>query len=428
MKYTPPIGGAPNDPYVDVNPATGVDGSYVPAAAIEGPQRELHNLIEGLGGVPDPADDGQVLDWLLASLAMLTGNASHVFRVAQAVGANDATPLSQVQALIAALPGKNKIINGNFDIWQRGTSANLGNDGTMVFGPDRWKAWSNGTGMVGTISRQTFTLGQTDVPNNPTNFCRVNVTTPAIGQGYNVIAQFIESVLTLAGKPVAISFWAKASANINLPSIKIQQHFGSGGAPSATVDTLLAANLSITPAWQKFTYTTTLAAIAGKSLGTNNDSALILQLGLPVNATSTVDIAQVQVEVGNVVTEFEQRHIAEELALCQRYYEKSYIDNSYSGTADQSGDYEFYTQIASQTDHPLLNARFAVRKRAIPAITWYSITTGASGKIRNISASTDLTVTQNSRSSQGQTGYPSTAAVTGAGTWLAAHWVADAEL
>lgn len=91
MKYTPPIGGAANDPYVDVNPATGVDGSIVPAAAIEGPQRELHNLIEGLGGVPDPENYSQLVDWLLASFANIGGNASQLFRVLTANQFDDST-------------------------------------------------------------------------------------------------------------------------------------------------------------------------------------------------------------------------------------------------------------------------------------------------------------------------------------------------
>ena len=56
MKYTPPIGGAANDPYVDANPATGVEGSPVPAAAIEHPQREIANVITAAGLTPDVGD------------------------------------------------------------------------------------------------------------------------------------------------------------------------------------------------------------------------------------------------------------------------------------------------------------------------------------------------------------------------------------
>lgn len=53
MKYTQPIGGAANDPYVDANPATGVEGSPVPAAAIEDPQREIVDVITYAQMVPD---------------------------------------------------------------------------------------------------------------------------------------------------------------------------------------------------------------------------------------------------------------------------------------------------------------------------------------------------------------------------------------
>ncbi len=60
MKYVPPVGGADNDPYIDGNPSTGVEGSAVPAAAIEDPMRELSGLIAGVGLVPDDADLTQV--------------------------------------------------------------------------------------------------------------------------------------------------------------------------------------------------------------------------------------------------------------------------------------------------------------------------------------------------------------------------------
>lgn len=66
MKYNPPVGGDPDDPYVDENPATGVDGSAVPAAAIEDPQRELINLIEEAGLTPDEEDLTQVYDAIVA--------------------------------------------------------------------------------------------------------------------------------------------------------------------------------------------------------------------------------------------------------------------------------------------------------------------------------------------------------------------------
>ncbi len=61
MDYIPPIGGAPGDPYVDANLAAGIEGSLVPAAAVELPQREIVNVIAGAGLAPDPGTHTQLL-------------------------------------------------------------------------------------------------------------------------------------------------------------------------------------------------------------------------------------------------------------------------------------------------------------------------------------------------------------------------------
>jgi hypothetical protein len=61
MKYQPPTGGAPNDPYVGANPGAGQQGSRVPPKAIEHPQREIAHVIEAADMVPDEADLHQLL-------------------------------------------------------------------------------------------------------------------------------------------------------------------------------------------------------------------------------------------------------------------------------------------------------------------------------------------------------------------------------
>ena len=56
MIYTPPVGGAPGDPYVDRNTGAGIDGSIVPAQAIEDPQREIAAVITAAGITPSAGD------------------------------------------------------------------------------------------------------------------------------------------------------------------------------------------------------------------------------------------------------------------------------------------------------------------------------------------------------------------------------------
>ena len=66
---------------------------------------------------------------------------------------------------------RNKFINGNFDYWQRATSnTNVVN---AQYVADRWINLKSGSPTLN-ISRQSFTVGQTDVPNEPTYYLQAN--------------------------------------------------------------------------------------------------------------------------------------------------------------------------------------------------------------------------------------------------------------
>ena len=223
---------------------------------------------------------------------------------------------------------RNKIINGNFDIWQRGTS--LGSGTGQRFLADRF---SNASVVsTYTASRQVFSNGQTDVPNNPDFFHRTVVSSVAGNANYCLFKQTIESVKTLAGKTATLSFYAKADSSKSI-SIEFQQTFGSGGSPSSNVSEIGVQKLNLTTSWQKFTVTANIPSIAGKTIGTDNNDILYVnfwfEAGSDYNSrtnslgqqSGTFDIAQVQLEEGSVATPFENRPIGTELDLCQRYFE-----------------------------------------------------------------------------------------------------------
>jgi len=219
---------------------------------------------------------------------------------------------------------RNAIINGNFDIWQRGTSF-TGSE----YGADRW--FNTRSGTTQTVTRQTFTLGQTAVPGEPTYFCRTVVSSVAGAGSFSILVQKIEGVRAFAGQQVTISFWAKADATKNI-AVELAQVFGSGGSPSTDVTAIGLSKVSIGTTFQKVTVTATVPSISGKTLGTNNDDNLALLIWLDAGSnwdartdtlgqqSGTFEIAQVQVEPGPVATPFERRPIGTELALCQRYY------------------------------------------------------------------------------------------------------------
>jgi len=216
---------------------------------------------------------------------------------------------------------RNVIINGNFDIWQRDTSFASPANGSYV--ADRWRVDYTGTGATRTISRQAFTLGQTDVPGEPTYFLRFDQSVAGSGAAGNAITQRIEGVRTFAGQTITISFWGKAAASLTLPRIAVFQYFGLGGSPSASTVTVAASNVAVGTSWAKYTYTLTMPSLSGKTIGTNGTDGIWLEIRVPINTTFTFDLAQVQLEAGPVATPFESRPIGTELALCQRYYLKS---------------------------------------------------------------------------------------------------------
>lgn len=263
---------------------------------------------------------------------------------------NSTVPLSaaDVQSAIEELgrrPRKNHVINGNFDIWQRGADFSPSTGHTA----DRWK--SNASGGTMNVTQQSFALGQTDVPGEPRYFIRMDATVADDNMGF---IHKIEGVRTLAGKQVTLSFWAKSDAARSI-NISLRQHFGSGGSPSP--DTSVGDSVAVTTSWQKFTYTPTLPSLSGKTIGTDGNDRLDILLVNGANETFTLDIAQVQLEEGPVATDFEQRTIGEEWALCLRYFEKEGQNLTRVCRANNST-----TAFSS-------NIPFLVRKRTIPTIT-----------------------------------------------------------
>lgn len=254
---------------------------------------------------------------------------------------------------------RNVIINGDFDIWQRDTSQTSSGFGS----DDRWR--NSHVGSTKTHSRGTFSVGQTEVPSNPTYFSRTVVTSVAGSSNFVYKYIKIENVSTFAGETITVSFWARADASKNIAT-ELGQHFGSGGAPSSIISEIGVTTHSLTTTWQKFTVTLALPSISGKTLGTDNNDNLQLVFWFEAGSdhnnntnslgqqSGTFDIAQVQVEGGGVATNFEQRSVGEELRLCQRYYEETTFQFMTSANAALSGT------LGGNVSHMM--------KRAIPTI------------------------------------------------------------
>ncbi len=231
--------------------------------------------------------------------------------------------------------GKNVVINGAMDIWQRGT-ANVTT--ASAYTADRWQKES--ATHYG-VSRQT-TSDTTNLPN--IQYCarvqRTSGSTSLSGMGF---AQSIENAQSyqLIGKTVVMSFWARAGANYSAASSALTTTLYSGTGTDANVTsswsgtaTVATSNITLTTTWQRFSITGTVAS-----------SATQLAVYINANPSGTAgandyyEITGVQVELGSVATAFTRAGgtLQGELAACQRYYQTSgtsiYSANVTSGSS-----------------------------------------------------------------------------------------------
>jgi hypothetical protein len=143
---------------------------------------------------------------------------------------------------------------------------------------------------------------------------------------------------------------------------------------------------------------------------------------------ATFYITGVQLEVGSSATGFEYRQYQQELALCQRYFEKSYNQDVAIGALTASGAFIFQTTNLTSGTPTLANTMpFAVVKRAAVTPTFYSPSTGASGKARDFATAADVNANANTTGTQSFSWYVTTGA-TQTQVNFGVQWTVSAEL
>ncbi len=232
---------------------------------------------------------------------------------------------------------ENRIINGAFDFWQRGTTQN-------TFGyksADRW--YLDFSGGTVSFSRMGWGPGPRLGRNNPRQHARIAVSGQS-GSNTAYIDQAIEDVRSYAGETITVLGWANRSGGSGNFRVEMYQNFGTGGSPSSTV-TVGSVTCDVgTGSWQPFAATFNVPTIAGKTLGTNDNHRLNLRLvasGTGMIENHNLDLWGIHIRVGTHTTAACDAYLAPEfgaeLLRCQRYYEKSYQLTTAPGTATTNG-------------------------------------------------------------------------------------------
>ena len=291
------------------------------------------------------------------------------------MGRSQAVQTAQVGAA-AFFAGKNALINGGFDIWQRGTSI-TGNG--FSYGADRWAFWrfNSGTGLsmsqgsglansqytvkVQRISGQTFT--------------------DAIYLTYDMETS---DSYRFAGKTVTFSFYIRKGSNYSGGDITAAIRTGTGtnqnlfnGYTGGTNIASTTATISSTSTFQRVTLTGTVSSSA-------------TQVGVYITYTPTgtantndfIEVGQAQLELGSVATEFSRcgGTLAGELAACQRYYYRISAANVYN---------RFGFGTARTTGHWIGIIQFPVKMRVTPT----ALDSSAANTFQLYDGSNDIAVT-----------------------------------
>jgi len=351
---------------------------------------------------------------------------------------------------------KNRIINGAMAIDQRNAGAIINNagSGAGAYTLDRFVIFENGS-MAFSV-QQTPSTTETGyavrVAAGFQNYLAVTTTTGA-SPGTDVRSQLYQSIEgyniadfawgTASAKTVTLSFWVRSSLTGQFGGT-LQ---GGAGQSYPFIYTISAANT-----WEQKSITVPGATAGTWVVNNNAGLTLVLDLGGGSNLLSptsgawvtadyrgvtgdtkisettgaTFYITGVQLEKGSTATAFDFRPYGTELALCQRYYEKSYDIGTAIGTSSAG---IVAPQITTTNYYNNGLPRWMVEKRATPTVVIYNSNTGTVNSLYNTDSGANVTIS--SLTGVNTKGYQyiySSAAVASAGQRLEYHYTVSAEL
>jgi len=289
---------------------------------------------------------------------------------------------------------RNVIRNGDMSIRQRGIS---GFTASGVYTVDGWfKNNVDGTHTISPVNESLQSGGGM-------NGAKASIQSVVSGQANSVIdyayvSQRIESVRTLAGQQVTLSFIGYAISGSPKIGIEVEQFFGTGGSPSATLQTSVSA-ITLNNTFTRYSVTFTIPSIVGKSVGTSDTDYLCVYFWLSAGSNfssrssnigiqnTTIYLTDVQLEAGSSATPFERLPQQVQLAWCQRYCYIHSDGGAIGACISPLG-------IAATTVAAYVPYRFPVTMRAVPTI-FFSGTFNTSERTAN-TAVTNLRVTTSS--------------------------------
>jgi len=346
------------------------------------------------------------------------------------------------------LTGRNLIINGAMQVHQRGNQTNT--SGSSVYFVDRWNLFENTGALAANLQQSTVVPSGQGFGNSISIDCTTADSSVASGHTA-ILRQVIEgqNLQSLAygtsdAKSLTVSFWVRSTKTgtyaleiyHNDTQARHQAHpytissadtweyksITFSGDTSATIDNDNQATfyvqwaLSAGSDYTSGTQQTTWANFT-------NANRFAGQVNFFDSTSNNFYLTGVQLEVGERDTPFEHRSFAEELALCERYFWKTYNYSVAPGTA--SGASHLTGTPNATTSYFALQVP-NVQMRSSPTRTIYNPNDGTVSEMRADSSDHAAAITGTSDHGGGAI-YANNSSI-GANNFVKAHLTMDAEL
>lgn len=356
---------------------------------------------------------------------------------------------------------QNLVINGGMDFWQRGTSVTGLVSTSSTHLADRFLLRLVGTTATYRMDRSTDIpiYAQSGYQGSYSLAVQPTVADASVAAGDNVSIEYrmegYDYTRIASGKSFTVSFWAKsvlagtyclsfsnaAGDRCHIKEYTLAANTWTKVTVSLNTDTsgvwLLDNGRGIAIRWSLMSGTTTQSTAntwqAGGFYATSN------QVNLSSSTSNIFYITQVMLIPGDfsgtdVEIPFQRcgRTIQDELAMCQRYYEKSYNVDVAPGTASANANRVRTNGSASNSSVDGSGGIFAVEKRAVPStIGFWNFSTGTASQWSVNDQTTGATATV-SASEIGTKGFAAALSVAGLvlgrSVIVSGHWAADAEI
>ena len=197
---------------------------------------------------------------------------------------------------------RNRIINGDLSVAQRGTS--FTNVASETYTIDRWNMSYRAVGNADIAQVNNKTYKSLKVTNSN-------------GSAQEIIMRYrVEDITQFHNDSFILSFFAKASTSCTLDT-RVFENYGSGGSTTVTAVASGSQNKTITTTRQRFTVTFTASDMSSKTIGTSNFLEINFSVSLASSANWEYDA--VQLEQGTTASDFELIPFDVNLKRCQRY-------------------------------------------------------------------------------------------------------------